>query len=263
MSGPLDGQCAIVTAASRGLGLASARALAERGADLVICARDRARLAAAADTLRRETGRSVVPVAADIEEASTAERLVEAATRRFERVDILVANVGHPRMGGFDTLDEADWRSGFDQIFLGTLRLVRAAVGPMRAAGRGRIINISSHAVKEPGSTYLVSAVFRTALASLFKALSHEVGEAGIRVNTICPGLVRTPLGESLIRARATRDGVAEREAEVAMVAPNAIRRIIEPSEFGGLVAFLCSPQADAMTGQLISLDGGKGRGLL
>jgi 3-oxoacyl-[acyl-carrier protein] reductase len=258
----LKGKVAIVCAASKGFGRACALALARERANVVICARNPEALDEAARAIRTETGVKVLPVRSDLNKGEDINRLVKTAIETFSTVDILVTNVGHPKMGGFAELDEEDWRHGFESILLPVIRLCRMAIPHMQTKQWGRIVHIASYAVKEPSTSYLVSGVFRTGVAALGKSLANEYGRDGILVNTVCPGLFRTPLGEALIRQKAEREGKTTAEAEAKLAEPTAVGRIGEAEELSGLVAFLCSEAASHITGQVIAVDGGKSRGL-
>lgn len=262
MAFQLDGKIALVTAASQGMGYASALSLANAGATVVICARNGETLNVAAETIRAESGSRIIPLVADLESPAAIDGLFEQIAEAVGPIDFLVTNVGHPKTGHFEQLDMADWQGGFDGILGPTIQLIQGVLPTMKARGTGRIVNISSHAVLEPGSKYLVSAVFRTALASLFKALSFEIGPHGICINTICPGLVRTPLGMSVIEGRAAALGISPEEAEEKLAQRNALGRIAEPKYIGDVVTFLCSPAAGHITGEILSVDGGRKRGL-
>ena len=258
----LNDRVALVCAASKGLGRGAAMALAREGADLVICARGAEALEGTAEQIRAETGVDVLPVPCDLNGADEAQRLVERALAAFGRVDILVSNIAHPKMGGFSTLSEEDWRNGFETIFLPVLRLCRLVVPGMRERGWGRILNISSYAVKEPNATYLLSGVFRTAIAVLNKSLANELGVDGIRVNTLCPGLFHTDLGEGILQRMAERDGKTFEEAEVEMAAYTATRQLGRVEELAGVIAFLSSDLGNHITGQMLMVEGGKAKGL-
>jgi len=257
----LQDRVAIVCGASRGLGFAIATSLARAGARLVVCARTPEPLEEAAKLLRG-LGAEVLAVPCDVTDGDDLKRLVGAAVEAYGRVEILVNNTGHPKMGAFSTLSEADWRDGFDTIFLPMLRLCHQVLPIMQRQRWGRVINISSHAIRAPSSTYLLSGVYRTALASLSKSLANEYGSEGILINSVCPGLFRTPLGESLLRGMAERGGISVEEAEREHASRCPARRIGEPDEIGDIVAFLCSGAASHITGQLLTVDGGDSPGL-
>ena len=259
----LDGKVAIVGAASKGLGRACATALAREGVNVVICAQNEQALNEAAQAISSETGTRVLPVVCDLTKGEDIKRLVEKAIEAFASVHALVTNVGHPQMGAFSDLNEDDWQHGYEGVLLPVIRLCRLVAPYMEEAGWGRIVHITSIAVREPGTPYLISSVFRAGVAALSKSLANEFGRSGILVNTVCPGPFRTPLGEKLIRQAAEGQNrtIAEVESETAEV--TAVGRIGEAEELAALVAFLCSDRAGDITGQVMSVDGGMVRGLL
>jgi len=258
----IKGKVAIVCAASRGLGRASAMALAREGTRLAICSRSEESLNDTASAIRRETGVQVLPVVCDLTRKEDIEELVERTVETFKTIDILVTNVGHPQMSAFNELAEEDWQHGYESVLLSVIRLCHLAIPHMQRGKWGRIVHITSVAVKEPSSPYLISGVFRAAVAALSKALSREFGRAGILVNTVCPGMFRTPLGEALIRDSAEQQDKSPAVVESEIGDGTAIGRIGESEELGALVAFLCGDSAGNITGQAVTADGGALRGL-
>ena len=258
----LNQKVAIVCAASKGLGRACATALAREGANVVVCARNEQELNEAAATMRTENGSQVLPVACDLTRAEDIERLVEKGVEEFGTVDILVTNVGHPQMGAFSDLTDVDWQCGYEGVLLPVIRLCRLVIPHMQQANWGRIVHITSIAVKEPGTPYLISSVFRAGVAALSKSLANELGQTGILVNTVCPGPFKTPLGEELIRKAAAAQNRTYAEVESEMAQASVIGRMGEAEELAALVALLCSNHAGNITGQAMSVDGGAARGL-
>ncbi len=259
----LTERVALITGASQGLGAAIAEGLASEGARIVICARRAEKLEECVEKIRTATGAEVTPIVADVTSVDDTRNLFAAILERYARLDALVVNVPHPQLGGFADLDEAAWRRDFDDVFMSTVRLLQLALPPMRKAGWGRIINISSSVVKEPASPYLISATFRAGIVAMLRSLAAEVGRDGIRINGVAPGLIRTPLGTSLLEGCAAAEGVTPDQVEHRYAALTATGRIGEPAEVANLVTFLCSEAADHITGQHITIDGGKSRALL
>ena len=253
---------AIVCAASKGLGRACATALAQEGANVVVCARNEQALNEAAEAIRTEGGAEVLPVVCDLTRGEDVERLVEKSVEEFGTVDILVTNVGHPQMGAFSDLKEVDWQHGYEGVLLPVIRLCRLVIPHMQKAEWGRIVHITSVAVRDPGTPYLISSVFRAGVAALSKSLANELGRAGVLVNTVCPGPFRTPLGEELIRQAAEAQNRTHAEIESETAQATVIGRMGEAEELAALVAFLCSDRAGDITGQVMSVDGGMVRGL-
>lgn len=259
----LKGRVAAVAAASRGLGRASARALAAEGASVAICGRDEGRLRETAGEIARETGSRVLPVVADVGVAEQCAAFVERAAAELGRLDILVTNTGGPRPGGFEALSDGDWQLAFEVTLRNVVGLVRAAVPHMRRARYGRIVNIASLSARQPIDGLALSNAFRPAIAGLSKTLANELGGDNILVNTVCPGFTRTARLEELAHVRAQATGTTPEQylAGLSKVVP--LGRIAEPEEFGAVVAFLCSERASYLTGLTLQVDGGATRGLL
>ena len=259
----LKGRAAAVAAASRGLGRATARALAAEGAAVALCGRDKGRVQEAAESIAQETGARTLAVVADVGVAEQCRAFVERAAEAFGRLDILVTNTGGPKPGGFEAVGDADW----DQAYRGTLgnvvHLVRAAVPHMRKNRWGRIVNITSLSAKQPIDGLVLSNAFRAAIAGLAKTLAGELGREGILVNNVCPGYTRTDRLEELAQVRAEAAGCTPAEILAGMAQAAPLGRIAEPAEFAAVVAFLCSERASYLTGATIPIDGGATRGLL
>lgn len=259
----LTGRVALVNAASRGLGRGIAEALAAEGARLVIASRDEAAITKAAAEIAAAYGVEVLPMAADVAVAGSAERLVAAALGRFGGLDILVNNSGGPPGGAFTAFDDAAWQAAFDLLLLSVVRMVRAALPSLRASGRGRIVNVESTSVKEPIPDLVLSNSLRAGVAGLAKTLAVELAPDQITVNTVLPGRIltdrlREPFVEPARQAGIPVDDLAR--AEVAREVP--LGRVGEPAELGGLVAYLCSAGASYLTGLAVTVDGGRMRGI-
>ena len=258
----LKGKVALVCGASQGLGEASALALAREQASLVICARNRERLLETARTIGDETGARVLPAVCDLASGDGVERLVDQALERFGTIDILVTNVGHPQMGDFFSHDEASWRAGFEGVLLPVVRLCRRVIPHMVQGKWGRIVHITSVAVKDPHPPYYLSSVYRAGVAELSKLLAREFGREGVRVNTVCPGVFKTPLVGDLLAREAEKQGESVERIESQWAEQTAVGRLGEASELASLVVFLCSQAADDITGQVLVADGGATGGL-
>jgi 3-oxoacyl-[acyl-carrier protein] reductase len=252
----LHDKVAIVGASSKGLGKASALALAREGARVTICARTEADLRAAAEEIGRETGAEVLTVQADLAAATGIDRVVADTVERFGTVDILVANSGGPALGKFLTFTDDDWRQAFEMVTLNFVRFVRAAVPHMQARRWGRIVGIQSSSVKQPVRGIDLSNGLRPGIAGLMKGIMPDLAGDGITINLVLPGRFLT----SRINPDAGRSP-EEDEALQTRLAPLAadipVGRLGYPAELGSLVAFLASEQASYITGAVYQVDGG------
>jgi 3-oxoacyl-[acyl-carrier protein] reductase len=258
----LKGRRAIVMAASRGLGFASARALANEGCHLVICSRDATRIQAAADTIARETGARVHAVAADVSGEREARALVEAAVAQYGGLDIVVHNAGGPPAGEFLAMTEAQWQKAFEQNLLSLVRMVNAAVPEMKKGGGGRILTIASSSIKQPIPNLVLSNALRAGVWGLAKTLARELAPHRILVNVVAPGRIQTERIDELDRATAEKSGKPIDEVRRTSVANVPLGRIGRPEELANVIAFLASDAASYVTGQAITVDGGAGNAL-
>ncbi len=259
----LDDRVALVGASSRGLGRAVARELAAEGADLVINARGREKLEETAEEIRGETGARVLAVAADLSDDRDARRVVDGALEEFGRVDVLVTNAGGPPAGPFEAHDMEDWRAAVDLTLESALHLTRGVLPGMKERGWGRILNITSIAVKQPVDGLVLSNSIRAAVTGMARTLANEVAPHGITVNNVMPGYTRTRRTEDLARQIAEQEGIGEGEARGRWEEKIPLGRLAEPEEFAAAVAFLASERASYITGTSIPVDGGWIRSLL
>jgi len=252
----LAGKVALVAASSKGLGKASALALAREGARVTICARTEADLDAAAGEIRRETGAEVLAVPADLTSAAGIHSVAAATAARFGGVDVLVNNSGGPAKGRFADFTDEDWRRAFEVVTLNFVRFVREVVPHMRHQRWGRIIGIQSSSVKQPVEGIDLSNALRPGIAGLMKSLMPDLAKDGITINLVLPGTFLT----SRIIAGAGRSPEGDKELH-KQLAPTAATipagRLGDPMELGSLVAFLASRQASYITGAVYQVDGG------
>jgi 3-oxoacyl-[acyl-carrier protein] reductase len=259
----LAGRVALVGGSSRGLGLAAARALAAEGCAVVICSRDAAALEAARNGLMEETGAAVLAVAADLSAAEGVARVTGAALDAFGHVDVLVTNTGGPPAGPFESHSPAAWSSALAQNLESVLNLTREVLPSMRQRAWGRIINITSIAVKQPVDGLILSNSVRAAVTGFARTLANEVASRGITVNNVLPGYTRTERLVQLAEHNATTRESTVEEAYGQWEREIPMGRLGEPDELAALIAFLASRQAAYITGQSIAVDGGWIRSLL
>jgi 3-oxoacyl-[acyl-carrier protein] reductase len=255
----LDDKVALVCGASRGLGRAVAEELVAEGASVAICSRDAERLADAAVRL----GPDVLPVAADLSVAGERARAVEATVERFGRLDVLVANTGGPPAGTHDTLSPEDWEHATALLLGSAVELTTAALPGMKERAWGRVLLVTSVAVKQPVDNLILSNSLRAAVTGFAATLAREVAKDGITVNTILPGYTATERVTGLNEADARREGVDPAEIQARLEASIPLGRLAEPREFAALAAFLASERASYITGGAFAVDGGWLRGLL
>lgn len=258
----LEGRVALVTGGSSGMGFASARALAHRGARVAIASRGGAKLERAADHLRAE-GLDAVGVAADIRSTDALADLVGGVAERLGSIDILIANGGGPPAKPATELTDADWEAVLPLVFLFIPRLCNLVLPSMRERKWGRIVAINSVSARQPIPNLALSNTLRPAVVGYLKTLSQEVAADGVTVNTVLPGYTRTDRQEELARAAAERTGRSREEIFAAWAANTSAGRLGEPEEIASVIAFLCSPQASYLTGQAVTVDGGYVKGLM
>lgn len=248
----LRGKVAAVAASSEGLGFESARALAAEGASLAICGRNADRLAAA-DAALVASGAAILALELDLTAPGACEGFIEATVERFGRLDVVVTNTGGPPPGDITDLTDDQFRAAFELNALTHIRLCRAALPHLRASGEGRIVMITSAAVKQPIDGLGLSNTARSGLTAYAKTLSTRVAADGITVNTVAPGLHDTA------RLRALAGNVPDLSGLAADV---PARRLGDAADFGAIVCFLAGRQANYITGQTIVVDGGRTKGL-
>ena len=242
----LNGSRALVTAASKGLGLACASALAAEGSRVFIVSRDEKRLS----EVEREIG-AAGHLALDLAHPESGQRAVDAAVSALGGLDVLVCNAGGPPPGTFETTSLEGWDVGYQLTLMSVVRLCKAAIPHLKESGRGRIVNITSIAVRQPIGNLVLSNAFRSAVTALAKTLSAELGPFGVTVNNLAPGMILTDRIRQLY---------GDNLEEVASA--NPMGRLGDPDELGATCAYLCSTQAGYITGQTVGIDGGALRGI-
>jgi NAD(P)-dependent dehydrogenase (short-subunit alcohol dehydrogenase family) len=264
----LHGKRAIVTGGSLGIGKAIARELAREGVDVAIVARTKETLEAAAKELAAETGRRVIPLAADVTSKAQVDAMVAQAAAQLGGLHILV-NSGSPpggsatATGPIETVVDEDLLHDFNVKYVGALRCARAAIPYLKEQRWGRIINISGTNARNAGN--LSGGARNTSLVHLSKTLAVQLGRFGITVNCIHPGITRTERTPRLLTARGKELGVDPADVEKTDFAPdsprgNAIGRMVDAAEVAYVTAFLASDKAWAISGELIVATGGAGR---
>ena len=242
----LKGKRALVTGASSGLGLACAKALIAEGATVMLVARGAARL----DKARASLGPQAHALAADLSTPADIDRMVREAEALMGGIDILVANAGGPPPGSFESTAVEAYPAALQLSLISTVAMCKATVPAMRERGWGRVVAITSIAVREPIAQLILSNTARAGLTGFLKTLATEVAADGVTVNSVQPGLHAT-------------DRLREVFGDTDKLASGLpVRKLGDPEDFGRIVAFLCSPTACFITGSAIPVDGGSSRGL-
>jgi len=249
----IRGKAALVTAASKGMGKATALALASEGVRVLMCARTAADIKAAAEEVRAKTGVEVVEMTADVTKKEDIERLVKRAEEAFGGVDILVANSGGPPRGNLEEMTDEQWYGAFEVATLSVVRLIRGVLPSMKQKRWGRILTIQSVSVKQPVPGLLLSNAVRPGVAGMFKTLSEDLGKHNITINVVCPGKILTDrlLGGAKQAGLPTEEFIKRAGADVPL------GRVGAPEEFANVMVFLASERASYVTGVALQVDGG------
>jgi 3-oxoacyl-[acyl-carrier protein] reductase len=259
----IKGKIALVAAASTGLGRAVAEELGAEGASLILCARNEQRLNQTAEAIAESTGAEVFSVRADVAVQNDIKNLVDAGTRRFGRIDILVTNAGGPPAGRFDQLTQEQWEQAARLTLFSAIELARAVLPGMKDRRWGRILNITSIAVKQPVDNLILSNSLRAAVTGFARTLANEVATEGITVNNLLPGYTRTERVEELAQMMGEKLGISAADFKAKWEEEIPMRRLGEPREFAAAAAFLVSERAGYITGTSVQVDGGWIRSLL
>jgi 3-oxoacyl-[acyl-carrier protein] reductase len=253
----LTGKVALVTAASKGLGRATATRLAAEGARVMISSRGEEQLSATAAEIAATTGAQVEYFPADVADAEGLAALLRETEQRLGGVDVLVNNAGGPRPGGFDALDDAAWQEAFELNLMSTVRLIRGVLPHMREQGWGRIVTIASSSIKQPIENLLLSNTYRVAILGLAKSLAIEFAPDGVLINTVGPGRIDTDRVAGLDAGRAEKAGISVEEVRAQTAKSIPLGRYGTPEEFANVAAFLVSGANTYLTGQAFLVDGG------
>ncbi len=239
---------ALVTASSQGLGKAVALELAREGAHVAICGRNLRQLEVARKEILGVTSGKVLALQTDLSDTVQREKMIGEVLNHFKKVDILVTNTGGPPAGKFDDFEPEDWNKAYEQLLVTPVSLIKGVLHGMKKQKWGRIIAITSQAVKQPVENLILSNSIRASVAGLIKTLSVELGPYNITVNNMMPGYTKTNRLKKLI----------EKDPSFASaVADVPLKRFAEPEEFAAAVAFLASERAGYITGTSLAVDGG------
>jgi len=259
----LVGQCFIVLGGTRGAGYETVRILAQEGANVAVLRRDPQARRADFDKLEDELGVKILPLAADAGTASEVDQAIKEAIKHFDTVHgLAVTNHWMGQARGFEAVGDVEWEGYFQNSLMGTVRAVRALIPHLVERREGSIVLSSAYSAQAPKPSIAAYAAFKAALENLVRSLAQTYGSAGVRVNAVAPGTLRTArYDERLARLRANRADIVLSEAERMMLEDLGMRpalgRIGDPAEVAAFIVFLLSQRASYMTGQVSKIDGG------
>lgn len=242
----LEDKTALVAASSKGLGKACAKRLTQEGANVALCARNQSTLEETANELREKTDAGVISVTADVTKEADIDTFIKKTRDAFGHIDITLANAGGPPVGEFEDFDDDDWQNAFKLNLLSSVRLARKTLPTMAERGWGRVIFITSIAVKEPLDGFVLSNSVRTGVEGLAKTLANNYTKHGVTVNCALPGYTQTQRLEDI-----------PDEEYNQLVKTIPAERLGQPDEFADVVAFLSSDRASYISGASIQVDGG------
>ncbi len=254
---------ALVTGASRGLGYATALTLASEGCKVAINGRDELNLVEAAHKIYKETNILTYPVVGDVSDPAVPEKLITDTVRLLGGLDLLVTNAGGPPAGAFDSFDEATWEKAVNLSFMSHVRLIRSALPYLRKSKAASVLTMTSYTVKQPLPNLVLSNSIRLATIGLTKSLALELGNEGIRFNSILPATIDTDRIRELATFRAQKNGTTLEEESAKDAQKSVFGRVGRPEEFANAAVFLLSPAASYLTGVMLTVDGGQYKGTL
>jgi len=259
----LKNSVALITGASRGLGFATARLMAQEGAHVVINSRSQDKLSEAAKIISETTGQKVLSFPGDVAQPDLPEKLVDFVVQQFGGIDILVANAGGPPPGNFTALNDDTWLTAFELNFMSNVRLIRAALPYLKKSDRASVLTITSHFTKQPTNPNLIlSTSIRSATIGLTKSLALELAGQGIRFNSILPAWTDTERVQNLMINQAKTNGTTVEEEIRKTSADSPMGRMGRPDEFANAAVFLVSPAASYITGTMLNVDGGMNKSI-
>ncbi|MGE5498843.1 MAG: SDR family oxidoreductase [Syntrophothermus sp.] len=258
----LKGKTALVTASSMGIGRAVAETLIQEGCNVAICSRSKNQLIKSAAEIKTLYGIEPLWCVCDINSEKDISNTIEVVRRDLGNIDILINNCGGPVSGIFENLSDENWQGAFEQVLLSTVRFSRNVIPYMKEKRWGRIINITSVAVKQPLENLMLSNSLRNGVIGFAKSLSNEIGKYNITVNNVAPGYTLTSRLYELSKARAKASGESHEHTLAEMSKEVPLQRLARPDEIASAVIFLASEQAAYITGNTIQVDGGLYKGV-
>jgi NAD(P)-dependent dehydrogenase (short-subunit alcohol dehydrogenase family) len=259
----LHGQVALVTGASKGIGRAVARQLAQEGCDVAITARTQADVEVTARAIAQDTGRTVLAFTGDMSVAADVERCVDATIAQLGKVDILVTCAGSSPGGLLEELTEQQWLDSLNLKFMGYVRSVRAVIEHMRLRGSGSIVLVVGNDGLKASYWEMTAGVANAADINFASSVAEQYGRHGIRINTVNPGPVNTDRWDGLEKAFARDKKISQAQAHELTVRSLPLGRICEPEEVASVVTFLASPLSSYVNGAHIPIDGGQRKAIM
>ncbi|MCH8892579.1 MAG: SDR family oxidoreductase [Chloroflexi bacterium] len=259
----LRDRVALVTGGSKGIGKATALALAREGAHVAVCARSKELLDSVAAEIAAETERTVLPIVADLNKEEDAQHFVRAAVEHFGRLDILVNCAGNSPGGTLQNLEESQWMESLNLKFMGYVRTTKAAVGHMKERRWGRIINVIGNDGVKPIYFELTPGAANAAGINFTIAIAEELAPHGITVNAVNPGPVDTERWWGLVRTLAREMDISENEAQERAVRSMPMGRLCTAEEVADVVVFLASERASFVTAASIAVDGAQRKAIM
>ncbi len=258
----IKGKVALVTASSKGIGRAVAEMLAEEGCSIAICSRNKEELISTAGEIKKKFFIEPLWCVCNLNELKDIETTVESVEKQLGNIDILVNNCGGPEPGSFHELSDKSWQTAFEQVLLSAVRFCNLVVPNMILKEWGRIINITSVAVKQPMNNLMLSNSLRNGLIGFAKSLSNEVAKYNITVNNVAPGYTLTSRIYDLAVNRAKQANKSHEEILVEIAKEIPMNRLASPDEIASTTVFLASRHASYITGNTIQVDGGLIKGI-
>jgi len=249
----LKNKVAFVAASSQGLGKSVALELAQEGANIIICGRNKENLEKAKQEIENQANKEPVALAGDLSIPAEREQIIKSALQVYDTIDILVTNTGGPPSGKFEAFKQEDWDKAYHQLLTSVVGLINGFLPGMKQQRWGRIISITSMAVKQPINNLILSNSVRASVVGLIKTLSNELGMYNITVNNVMPGYTETARLKELIE---NNPSFASAKTEIPL------GRFGTPEEFAAAVAFLASERASYITGVSLAVDGGWIKGM-
>ena len=259
----LQGKKAFIGGSSRGLGFAAASILAGEGCAVTLNARGAEQLEQAAAELRTAASGEVFTAQGDLADPETPRSIISQAAESMQGLDILITNAGGPPAGKFESFSEETWQHAVDLSFLSHVRLIKAALPYLRKSQAASVLTVTSYSVKQPIPNLVLSNSIRSATIGLTKTLALELGEDGIRFNSILPAYTETERVMELMRHQAEEEGTSLTKQKETLAKSSALGRMGTPEEFGRAAAFLVSPAASYITGVMLTVDGGMYKGTM